>query len=156
MNSRTRFRKAINHEPPDRPPIDLGATWVTGISASAYARLRQALGLPQKPPHIHEPYQFLGDVEEDVRKKIGVDVIGLWAPSTIFGFRNDVGWKPWTMPDGTGVMVSNDFQTTLNEKGEFTDDLISCRTQGSERPTLRLPAHSRFVFRRDRPPGTYR
>jgi|SRR5271165_3290569 len=47
MNPRERFRKAINHEQPDRPPIDLGATWVTGISASAYARLRRALIFPR-------------------------------------------------------------------------------------------------------------
>ena len=141
MNPRERFRKAINHEQPDRPPIDLGATWVTGISASAYARLRRALGVPQKPPHIHEPFQLLGDVEEDVRKKLGVDVIGLWAPGTIFGFRNDVGWKPWTMPDGTGVMVSNDFQTTLNEKGET---LIFPRGDRSAQPSGCLPKGGSF------------
>jgi len=117
MNSRERFRKAINHEQPDRAPIDLGATWVTGISASAYARLRGALGLARRAPRIQEPYQLLGAVEEDVRERLGVDVIGLWSASTIFGFRNDVGWKPWTMPDGTEVMVSNGFQTTMGEDG---------------------------------------
>jgi hypothetical protein len=56
-------------------------------------------------------------VEEDVRKRLGVDVIGLWGAGTIFGFRNDAGWKPWTMPDGTEVMVPNGFQTTMGEDG---------------------------------------
>jgi len=141
MNSRERFRKAINHQQPDRPPIDLGATWVTGISASAYARLRSALELADRPPRIHEPYQLLGDVDDDVREKLGVDVIGLWAPTTIFGFRNDVGWKRWTMPDGTKVMVSNDFQTTVDENG---DTLIYPKGDRSAHPSGRLPRGGSF------------
>lgn len=141
MNSRERFRLAINHQQPDRVPIDLGATWVTGISASAYARLRRALGLPDRPPRIHEPYQLLGDVEEDVREKLGVDVIGLWSPGTIFGFRNDVGWKPWAMPDGTAVMVSNDFQTTEDERGDI---LIYPKGDRSAQPSGRLPEGGSF------------
>ena len=141
MNARERFRMAINHEQPDRPPLDLGATWVTGISASVYARLRAALGLPARPPRIHEPYQLLGDVEEDVRERLGVDVIGLWAPGTIFGFRNDVGWKPWTMPDGTAVLVSNDFQTTVDGRG---DTLIYPKGDRTAVPSGRLPEGGSF------------
>ncbi len=141
MNSRQRFRTAINHQQPDRPPIDLGATWVTGISASAYARLRRMLGLPVGTPRIHEPYQLLGDVEEDVREKLGVDVIGLWSAGTIFGFRNDVGWKPWTMPDGTEVMVSNDFQTVVEESG---DTLIYPKGDRTAEPSGRLPKGGSF------------
>jgi hypothetical protein len=141
MNARERFRKAIDHEQPDRPPLDLGATWVTGISASAYARLRRVLGLEARPPRIHEPYQLLGDVEEDVRQKLGVDVIGLWTPSTIFGFRTDVGWKPWTMPDGTAVMVSNEFQVKVEENG---DTLIYPKGDRTARPSGRLPKGGSF------------
>jgi hypothetical protein len=141
MNSRERFRRAINHQQPDRPPIDLGATWVTGISASAYARLRRLLGLSIGTPRIHEPYQLLGDVEEDVRSELGVDVIGLWSASTIFGFRNDVGWKPWTMPDGTEVMVSNDFQTMVEPSG---DTLIYPKGDRTAEPSGRLPKGGSF------------
>jgi len=141
MNARERFRKAINHQEPDRPPIDLGATWVTGISASAYARLRGALGLPHRPPHIHEPYQLLGDVEEDVREKLGVDVIGLWAGGTIFGFRNDAGWKPWTMPDGTEVLVSTAFQTTTNDNGDTL--IFPCGDRNAE-PSGCMPRGGSF------------
>ena len=45
MTSRERVRKAIHHEQPDRVPLDLGSTLVTGIQASAYARLKKALGI---------------------------------------------------------------------------------------------------------------
>ncbi len=141
MNSRERFRKALNHEQPDRPPIDLGATWVSGISASTYAKFRQALELPTHPPRIHEPYQLLGDVDEDVRNIIGVDVIGLWTPSTIFGFRINKGWKPWTMPDGTRVMVPIDFQTTIDDDG-YT--LIYPQGDRTAQPSGRMPKDGYF------------
>ena len=39
MTSRERLRMAIHHQQPDRPPLDLGSTLVTGIQAGAYARL---------------------------------------------------------------------------------------------------------------------
>ena len=45
MTSRERFIKAINHIETDRPPIDLGATATSGISAFALHNLRQALGI---------------------------------------------------------------------------------------------------------------
>ena len=45
MTPRERLRKAINHEEPDRVPLDLGSTLVTGIQASMYARLKKALGV---------------------------------------------------------------------------------------------------------------
>ena len=52
MNSRQRVRAAINHQQPDRVPLDLGSTPVTGIAAGTYARLRQALGLPTHPVKV--------------------------------------------------------------------------------------------------------
>jgi len=63
MTSRERIRRAINHEKPDRIPIDLGSTPVTGIAASTYAKLRQALGLARSPVKVIEPFQILAEVE---------------------------------------------------------------------------------------------
>ena len=40
MTSRERVRTALRHEQPDRVPLDLGSTLVTGIQAGAYARLK--------------------------------------------------------------------------------------------------------------------
>ena len=45
MTSRQRVLAALNHEEPDRVPLDLGSTRNTGILASAYEALEQALGL---------------------------------------------------------------------------------------------------------------
>ena len=43
MNRRERALKAINHQEPDRVPIDLGGLDVSGISAIAYKGLRSYL-----------------------------------------------------------------------------------------------------------------
>ena len=43
MNSRERVVTALNHEEPDRLPIDLGGTVVTSIAKSTYANLRDYL-----------------------------------------------------------------------------------------------------------------
>ena len=45
MTSRERVLKAVNHEEPDRLPIDLGGTIMTGIMAQALDALRDHLGL---------------------------------------------------------------------------------------------------------------
>ena len=74
MNSRERVLKAINHEEPDRVPFDLGGTVVTGIHATAYAALREYLGLPSVDPVIIDILQQLAQVDDDVMDKLGVDV----------------------------------------------------------------------------------
>ena len=49
MNSRDRVLAALNHEETDRVPIDLSGHRSSGISAIAYARLRDYLGLEPRP-----------------------------------------------------------------------------------------------------------
>ena len=93
MTPRERVKKAINHQETDRVPIGLGSTMTTGIQASTYAKLRKALGLKNQPVKIIDPFQMLADVEMEVREKVGVDTIGLWLPTNIFGFKNE-NWKP--------------------------------------------------------------
>jgi len=66
MTSRERVKKAVNHEVPDRVPLDLGSTSVTGIQASTYAKLRKALGLRDEPMKIIDPFQMLAEVEKVV------------------------------------------------------------------------------------------
>jgi hypothetical protein len=116
MNSRQRVLAALNHQVPDRVPVDLGGSVVTGIHASALARLRDALGLPKHPVKVYEPMMMLGLVEDDVRQAVGGDVVGLNAPSTLLGYRNE-NWKPWTLPDGTAVLMGGGFAVTYGPDG---------------------------------------
>ncbi|NLV73313.1 MAG: hypothetical protein GXY52_01310 [Chloroflexi bacterium] len=110
LTSRERVQKALNHQQPDRTPLDLGATAVTGISASALYRLREMLGLEKHPVYVHEPYQMLGKVEEDLLDALDMDVIGLGDDSTMFGFPAS-DWRPFTLNDGTPIMVGRGFNT---------------------------------------------
>jgi hypothetical protein len=89
MNGRERLIEAIHHRPTDRPPIDLGATAVTGIHASTLYGLRRALGLEERPITVHEVFQQLGSVEPDVLAALSIDVVGLWNPTNFVGVRND-------------------------------------------------------------------
>ncbi len=104
MTSRERVWKAIHHEQPDRVPLDLGSTLVTGIQASAYARLKKALGITSGVTRVYDPFQMLAEVEEPVKKALGVDTFGIQLPTNIFGYRNE-NWKKFTMFDGTPVLI---------------------------------------------------
>ena len=49
MIARERVLKALVHEKPDRFPIDLGGSIVTGINAMAYQKLKEHMGLTKNP-----------------------------------------------------------------------------------------------------------
>jgi len=118
--SRERVLAAIQHQQPDRVPLDLGATPVTGIAASVLHRLRVALGLsgPDDPVKITEPYQVLGEVEDDLRDALGIDTVGLGRSRNLFGFENK-DWKEWRLPDGTPVLVPAAFNTEPEPNGDL-------------------------------------
>ncbi len=135
LNPRERIRAALDHRQPDRLPLDLGGTSVTGIAAGAYARLRVALGLPPRPPSVVDPYLMLAEVEDDVRQALGIDTIPLRLPMTRFGFRNE-GWKPWRLFDGTDVRVPAGFVTTEDPNGDL---LLHPRGDSTLPPSARMP-----------------
>lgn len=55
MKSRERVQLALNHQQPDRVPLELGGAGITSASAETQRRLREALGL-QTPPDPRFPY----------------------------------------------------------------------------------------------------
>jgi len=116
MNSKERVQKALNHMQPDQVPVDFGATAVTGIHVSCVAALRDFYGLERKPVKVHDPYQMLGLIDKDLKAVMGIDIEGVFPPETIFGFRNEE-WKTWQMPDGLEVLISEDFNTTIDKNG---------------------------------------
>jgi hypothetical protein len=120
MTSRERVMTALAHRQPDRVPMDFGATAVTGIAASTVYQLRQALHLdpPGTPVKVVEPFQMLGDIAPDLREALGIDCVGLSGRKNMFGFEN-VGWKPWTLFDGTPVQVPEVFNTVPAPNGDI-------------------------------------
>lgn len=111
---------ALGHREPDRVPLDLGASAVTGMHVSAVYGLRQALGLdlPGIPVKVVEPYQMLGEIAPDLMDAIGVDVVGLGGRKNLFGFPNE-GWKEWQLFDGTPVLVPECFNTIPEADGSI-------------------------------------
>ena len=139
MNSRERVVKALNHEAPNKVPVDLGGTPVTGINASTLYRLRKAMNLQIKPIKIQEPCQMLGIVDEEIRKLLGVDVIGLWGPTNALGYKNE-NWQPWNMPDGTPVLMGGDFEYSM-KNGEV---YVYPQGDKSVMPSMRMPKDGYF------------
>lgn len=120
MTSRERVKATLAHQEPDRVPVDLGGSAVTGMHVSVVYGLRQALGLdaPGTPVKVVEPYQMLGEIAPDLMEALGIDVVGLGSPRAMFGFEN-TGWKPWTTFDGTPVLVPEGFNTQLEPNGDL-------------------------------------
>jgi len=71
MTSRERVRKALNHESPDRVPIDFGG-FQTGIHRNAYRRLLDHMGLRDEVT-ILDPVQQLARPCEELLERFRVD-----------------------------------------------------------------------------------
>jgi len=132
VNHRERILAALAHREPDRVPIDLGGSPVTGISAISYGQLKRHLGLAGDPPRVANVILQLAEVEEPVRQRFGADVIGLPLLEALPGVRND-RWKPWTLPDGSPALISADFAPEVTGRG----DLLIRAADGSV--TQRMP-----------------
>jgi hypothetical protein len=140
LRSRDRVLATLDHREPDAVPVDFGGTPVTGIHVSCVAALRNHYGLKPSLVKVHEPYQMLGLVEDDLKQAMGVDVEGIPGRGTLFGFRND-DWKSWKMPDGLEVLVSIDFNTTNDANGDI---LIHPEGDLSAPPSGRMPKGGYF------------
>jgi len=137
--SRERLLTALDHKEPDRIPIDFGGTAITGVHASCVAALRDHYGLEKRPVRIHEPYQMLGLVEDDLREAMGLDVVGVFSRNTMFGFPTK-NWKCWQF-NGLEVLVPEGFNTTVDANG---DTLIYPEGDMTVPPSGRMPRGGYF------------
>ena len=112
MTSRQRVLAALNHQQPDRAPIDLGMHTSTGISAFAYEKLRKFLGVSEKDRvRIRDYVQCTAIVEEEVLERFHCDCKVLCpVPEKTYV------WKPRGNYEFT---VPSCFQPRLNEKKEW-------------------------------------
>jgi hypothetical protein len=146
-SSRERLIATLNHTQPDRIPIDFGGSSTTGIHVSCVAALRDRYGLEKRPVRVHEPFQMLGMLEEDLLDAMGLDVVGTFARNTMFGFPADE-WKTWKL-NGLEVLVPNDFNTTVDAEG---NTLIYPEGDMTVPPSGRMPSGGFFfdcIIRQD-------
>jgi hypothetical protein len=140
MTCKERVLAALNHKEPDAVPVDFGATAVTGMHVNCVIALRERYGLEKRLVKVHEPYQMLGLVEDDLQRALGLDVEGVFAAETMFGFRNE-GWTPWRMDDAREVLVSEHFRTTRDANG---DTLVYPKGDLNAPPSGRMPKDGFF------------
>ncbi|HSV32314.1 MAG TPA: uroporphyrinogen decarboxylase family protein [Atribacteraceae bacterium] len=120
MTPRERVIASLNHQEPDILPLDLGSTLITGIHVSSLHKIKVALGLikPNEPVKVFDPFQMLGEVDNELRTVLGIDTICLPAPKNFFGFKNE-RWKPWIFFDGTPLLVPEKFNTLPDALGDI-------------------------------------
>ncbi len=141
MTSCARFHATLNHRQPDRVCVDFGATAVTGIHVSALTKLRQRiLNQPDYRVRVIEPYQMLGEVDDELRAALGIDVIGVLPRRSMFGTEQK-DWKPFTMPDGTPCLVPGSFNLSPAPDGGW---LMYPEGDTSVPPSGHMPAGGYF------------
>lgn len=130
MNSRDRIISSINHKQPDKIPIDLGGSTVTGISATAYNNLKNYLNI-KKATRIFDVVQQLANVDMEIIDMFGVDVLDINRLSAENG-----NWYEVELANGTKAEYPQWFRP-IKEKDEswYTVDkegnILSRMTSGA-------------------------
>ncbi len=97
MTSRERVLAAIEHREPDKVPVDMGATPSSGISAIAYGRLTDYLGLENSRTRIYDVVQELAQPEDEVLERFGIDTVDIGRTFNT----EDSDWYDSTLSDGS-------------------------------------------------------
>lgn len=101
VTSRSRVLAALEHQQPDRVPIDVSGHRSSGIAATAYSRLRTHLGLDLRPIRVYDLREQLAIVDEDVLTQLAVDTIELGRGFAL----GDDEWSYWVLPDGFPCLI---------------------------------------------------
>ena len=142
MNSRENLKKALSHQQPEHLVLDFGGTGVTGIHCLAVKNLRDHYGLEERPVKVVEPFQMLGEVDEELLEAMRIDVVGAYGKGNLLGFDNfECDWKPFTSNWGQELLVPVDFNYTRTDDGSL---LIYPGGDQSVGPSARMPKTGYF------------
>ncbi len=145
-------------------PFDLGGSVLTGIHERAYRRLREYLGLPPVDVVIEDPFQQLARVDEDLKRRLEVDVYGLnpgpptgyemrnWSEDGYDKYRDEWGIE-WWMPQEDGFyydmrkhpLAGVDTAEAL-AKVDFPDPLDPGRFEGMAEQADRLMNERKVAY----------
>ncbi len=109
MNHRERVLTALNHQEPDRVPIDFGGTVDSSISALSYQALRERLELGKNITRVLDIHQQTALIDDDVREKLDVDTSPL--------FYEPREWREDRLKDGSLVLFPEKFRPREEENG---------------------------------------
>ncbi len=102
LTSRQRVLTALNHQEPDRVPIDLGSNSSTGISVRAYESLRSRYGIMSEV-RIADMVQQLAVIDEAFLDVLKIDTRGVSPNLPVaadFETESDEGFRYFTDPMG--------------------------------------------------------
>jgi uroporphyrinogen-III decarboxylase len=133
MTPRERVTKAVNHQTPDRVPIDLGGTKASSIAAVAYDRVKRKLGI-DTPTKISDAKFMIADIEPEVLQRLHIDVVPLDLTMVVNTVRPNDQWLPRRLFDGIDVLFPPDTRIEVDADGNW----VLLNADGS--PTsLRMP-----------------
>ena len=93
MTPRERVVKALQHQEPDRIPLDIGGTESSGLTGIAYNKLRRYLNLEKGKTQIFDTHQQVTKIENDIRELLETDTVPL--------LLEPLEWKPFRLTDGS-------------------------------------------------------
>jgi hypothetical protein len=140
MTSKERLLSALNFVEPDKVPVDFGGTGQTGIHVQVVAQLREYFGLEKKPVKVTEPFQMLGEIEEDLLDVLGGDLIPLEDRYNMFGIAQE-DWHEFKTFWGQTVLLAGGLKEIYDEKGNL---LAYPQGDISAAPTAMMPKSSYF------------
>jgi uroporphyrinogen decarboxylase len=115
MTSRERILASIDHREPDRVPVDLGSTPSSGISAIAYGRLKQHLGIEGGHTRVYDVVQQLAQPEDVILDRYGIDVLDV---GRTFNTREE-DWREVVLFDGSKAQYPQWFHPEATADGGF-------------------------------------
>jgi len=115
MTSRERVLSAINHNEPDKVPVDLGSNPSSGISAIAYGNLIDKLGWGHLPIKVYDVVQQLTEPADEIIELFGIDVLDLGRTFNT----NPSDWQPTTLANGREALYPAWFNPEKNDEGEY-------------------------------------
>jgi hypothetical protein len=145
-SSKQNLQRTLNHQQPEKVVVDFGSTAVTGIHVLIVEKLRDYYGLENKPVKVIEPYQMLGEIDNELVSAMNIDVIGLTSAKNMFNVPN-VGWKIHRTLWGQEVMFPADFNYTYNNNGDI---LMYPEGNTSVPPSAMMPKSGYFFDALDR------
>ena len=112
MQSRERILTTLEHREPDRIPLDIGGTHVTGIAIDPWKRWRKSLSLPEREPELCDLLQQICLPGDDLAEALGIDTGGLY-PLCSNNLPLPVGserWQNMQRHDDDGIRYRDEWQ----------------------------------------------
>jgi len=110
MTSKERIKTVLSHKEADKIALDFGGSPVTGIHVKKIEELHRRYGLEERPVKVVEPFQMLGEVDEELIRIWGVDTVGVSGNRDMFGHPQE-NFVERRMPWGQVVLLPESFHT---------------------------------------------